>query len=102
MLGKFEYISNAFNVVNMISGLSAFGGNLSALPSALLTLSRLQIYPVPDSILQRVLNIIPSTRIEYIQSYFPLDDNITLPFAYTLLSPAIKIELTDPSLLQSG
>lgn len=63
-------------------------------------LQRIQTYPVPDSVLEGVLNEISESRIPYIARTFSLRNNTYLSRANSMISPAVLLEVykTSPSL----
>ena len=61
--------------------------------SELQMLQRVQTYPVPDSVLEGVLNEISDSRIPYITRTFSLVNNTYLSRAKSMVSPAVLIEV---------
>ena len=55
-------------------------------------MQRIQIYPIPDSILTKVRNKIEDESLEFIKRIFPHIENNYLGKSDSLLSPVIKIQ----------
>lgn len=58
----------------------------------------LKILPVPESFLRNnVSNTVDMTYNAFVLAKFPLDDNMSLPYHYTVLSPVLDIQIDDAS-----
>jgi hypothetical protein len=89
----FAFDSNGYNIAKLTIPSNAIVNNdTSSMNSQLQTLQRIQVYPVPDSILEQVQNKISDSRVSYLSRVYSLKDNLYLGRAHTLLSPAVMLE----------